>query len=87
MLNYSVKLTTVEDFRNYANMIYRFHIGGHVLIGSEKIYISSFLEIMSHCPQYNMPMILNMYREEEVPALEEYMRETGLTGKENCNAA
>lgn len=81
MLHYTIKLSTVSDFRNYANMLSRFHIGGYVLLEDKKIYIGSYLEILCHCPLYQVSMVLEKYREEEVPELEEYMRKTGLTGR------
>lgn len=78
MLSYSIKLSTVSDFRNYTNMLSRFHIGGYVALEDKKIYIGNYLEILCHCPLYRVSMVLDRYREEEVPKLEDYMKKTGL---------
>lgn len=87
MLTYSIKLMTVDDFRNYANMIYRFHIGGYVLINDRKTHISSFLEIMSHCPHEHLTMVLDLYRKNEISGLETYMKEFGLLASGKLHAA
>lgn len=64
MLNYSIKLSTVS--------------GGYVLLEDKRICIGSYLEILCHCPLYRVAMVLDKYREEEVPKLEDYMKKTGL---------
>lgn len=81
MLNYSIRLVTVNDFRNYANMISRFHIGGYVELENKKVHIGSYLEILCHCPLYRVSMVLDKYRDEEVAEFESYMRRTGLIGR------
>lgn len=78
MLNYSIRLVTVNDFRNYANMLSGFHIGGYVQLEDKKVHIGSYLEILCHCPLYHVSMVLDQYRDEEVPELESYMKRTGL---------
>ena len=37
MLQYNIHLRTVNDFRNYANMIVRFNIAGFVRVRKEEI--------------------------------------------------
>lgn len=78
MLHYSIRLATVKDFRGYTDMLSKFHIGGYVLLEDKKVHISYYLEILCHCPLYRVSMVLDKYREEEVPELESYMRRVGL---------
>ena len=50
MLQYNIHLRTVNDFRNYANMIVRFNIAGFVRVRKEEINMYDILEIMSQRP-------------------------------------
>lgn len=81
MLNYSIRLATVSDFRNFVNMFSGFHIGGYMLIEGEKVCIGSYLDILCRCPLYKASLVLDKYRMGEVPELESYMRRTGLIEK------
>lgn len=58
MLQYNIHLRTVNDFRNYANMIVRFNIAGFVRVRKEEINMYDILEIMSQGPVDSM--ILNL---------------------------
>ena len=44
MLQYNIHLRTVNDFRNYANMIVRFNIAGFVRVRKEEINMYDILE-------------------------------------------
>ena len=58
MLQYNIHLRTINDFRNYANMIVRFNIAGFVRVRKEEINMYDILEIMSQGPVDSM--ILNL---------------------------
>ena len=68
MLQYNIHLRTVNDFRNYANMIVRFNIAGFVRVRKEEIN-------MSQGPVDSMILNLTKYTPAQIPELEHYMEE------------
>ena len=48
MLQYNIHLRTVNDFRNYANMIVRFNIAGFVRVRKEEI---NMYDTWKSCPR------------------------------------
>lgn len=82
MNHYIIQLNTVNAFRSYANMCVRFHIAGYVLVRQQKINMYDILDIMEQGPVEKAELYLTISRAEELPALEEYMKEKKLL-KEN----
>ena len=72
MLQYNIHLRTVNDFRNYANMIVRFNIAGFVRVRKEEINMYDILEIMSQGPVDSMILNLTKYTPAQI---EHYMEE------------
>lgn len=87
MLNYTVHFRNVNDFRNYANMTYRFHIAGYVEGKDFKENMYALLEILFHCPMDRLTMTLTKYDPKEIPELEQYLSDTGLLAETNDMAA
>ena len=75
MLQYNIHLRTVNDFRNYANMIVRFNIAGFVTVREEEINMYDILKIMSQGPVDSMILNLTKYTPVQIPELEHYMDE------------
>ena len=75
MLQYNIHLRTVNDFRNYANMIVRFNIAGFVELRGKKINMYDILEIMSQGSVDSMILNLTKYDSSKIPELEQYMEE------------
>ena len=75
MLQYNIHLRTVNDFRNYANMIVRFNIAEFVRVRKEEINMYDILYIMSQGPVDSMILNLTKYTPAQIPELEHYMEE------------
>lgn len=75
MLQYNIHLRTINDFRNYANMIVRFNIAGFVRVRKEEINMYDILEIMSQRPVDSMILNLTKYTPAQIPELEHYVEE------------
>lgn len=73
MLQYNIHLKTIDDFRNYANMMVRFNIAGFVDIRGEEVNMYDILEIMSQGPVDCMVLNLTKYNPAQIPELENYM--------------
>lgn len=76
MLQYNIHLRTVNDFRNYANMIVRFNIAWICKSKERKKFnMYDILEIMSQGPVDSMILNLTKYTPAQIPELEHYMEE------------
>lgn len=73
MLQYNIHLRTIDDFRNYANMIVRFNIAGFVDVRGEEVNMYDILEIMSQGPVESLVLNLTKYNLAQIPELENYM--------------
>lgn len=78
MLTYKIQLKTIEDFRKYANMNVRFHIMGYVQIQERRINMYDILDIMESGAVDQAELVLTQYRKEELPALSQYLQDSGL---------
>lgn len=73
MLQYNIHLRTIDDFRNYANMMVRFNIAGFVDVRGEEVNMYDILEIMSQGPVESLVLNLTRYNPAQIPELENYM--------------
>lgn len=87
MLSYPVRFKTVSDFRNFANMIYRFPVAGYVEEDGFQTSIYRLLDIMSHFDRGNLSLVLTACRDKDVAEVEGYLRDKGLLRTEAGMAA
>lgn len=85
MVCYRIQLNTVEDFRQYANMIVHFHIAGYLKTEEAEINMYDILDIMMRGPVSSAIMCLTACRPEELKSLEDFLQKKKLllSGKEN----
>ena len=85
MLQYNIHLRTIEDFRQYANMIVRFNIAGYVDIRGEEVNMYDILEIMSQGPVDSMILNLTKYDPGQISEFENYMEKAKFFNNINPN--
>ena len=84
MVQYTIHLRTVNDFRKYANMIVRFNIAGYVNVRNEEINMYDILSLMSQGPVDSMILNLTKYTPSQIPELEHYMEEAQFFNERTC---
>lgn len=81
MPSYKIKLTSLDDFRKYSNMITRFHIAGYLETDQERINMYDILDLIQQGPLSCATMLLTTFRKDELPALEAYMKDENLSSE------
>ena len=83
MLKYSIKLKTVEDFRQFANLTVKFPVRGYVELDGEYTDMYCLLDIISRCPIKKMDLILTKYDETDAEEIGRYLSVSGLLSGEH----
>lgn len=75
MMEYTIHLKTVADFRNYINMLSKHNLSGYVEDTAKgyRTDIHYYMDIISHCPLNDLNLVLTDYRQEDIPDIEQHL--------------
>ena len=78
MLNYIIHLSSISDYTKYIRLLGKIAFSGHISGKGFNADADDILWLFAHCPSDCLTLTINCCRREDIKAIEEYLKKSGL---------